>query len=242
VRCDIPSRLAPSLRPWSKTADVFSGIATLQIPLAFRGSVAQNAFWWCAIKTMPKQRSHVHASRSYWGEFDAGQVVDWLNSKTRPAGDPVEKLIRLNAQLPGFDSKMRPIERELRSFFSALVGKSKLAVAPVLKDIAPNHWTVQWGPVGRMYSLQALAVIKLLHLADKGLLGRVRACGRKECGEWFYAKFAHQRFHSERCQQEAYRSDPEWKHRRAEDMKRLRNEKKLREQRWLRAPKGKGQR
>jgi len=196
---------------------------------------------------MPRLRSHVHP-RSYWGELDAGPLLEWLNSKARPASDPVEELIEMNQRLP-----IEVTAEEIGSYLAELVRLSKLAVAPVLGDVGPMKWQVDWRLVGRMPPSQGLALVKLLHLADKGLIGRVRRCAAKQtkqvgprawstvsCGKWFFAKFAHQRFHSEKCQQETFKRDPDWKKQRAEYMKRLRAERKLREQ-W-KGPKGKEKR
>jgi hypothetical protein len=186
---------------------------------------------WCAVKPMPKSHSHVH-DRSYFGEFDAEPVIDWLNTKTRPAGDPVETLLKLNSRLP-----IEAREHNVRDYLSRIVRRSKVAVAPVLISAARDKWRIDWRLVGNMHPLQGLALIKLLHLADRGLIGRLRKCTSGECAKWFYARFEHQRFHSARCQQETFRSDPEWKKQRAEYMKELRQTKKLREQKWLRPPK-----
>ena len=182
---------------------------------------------------MPKSHSHVH-DRSYFGEFDAGPVIEWLNAKARPAGDPVETLLTLNGRLP-----IEAREHEVGDYLAKIVRTSKLAVAPVLIDAAPGRWRIDWRLVGKMDSRQALALIRLLHLADKGLIGRVNRCANGDCGKWFYARFEHQRFHSAQCQQEAFRSDPEWKKQRREYMKELRQAKKLREQKWLRLSKTK---
>jgi hypothetical protein len=184
---------------------------------------------------MTKARNHVHA-RSYWGEFDAVPLMEWLNSKLRPASDPVERLLKFDQQLP-----IETTAQQLSSYLAKLVRKSKLAVAPVLVSAAPGRWQVDWRLVGHMHPSQGLALVKLLHLADRGLIDRVRKCAKKSCGRWFYAKFRHQRFHSERCQQETFKGDPNWKKQRAEYMKRLRAEQKLRERRmWPRELKGKG--
>jgi hypothetical protein len=159
-----------------------------------------------------------HFTRSYWGEFDAKPLIDWLNNaKARPKGDPVEKLLRLNAGLP-----FPTTPREIAEYVGALVRATKLAVAPVLAEAARDRWRVEWRLVGKMVPAQGLAVVKLLHLADRGLLGRVRRCDRRECSRWFYARFRHQRFCSSVCQVRTFREDPEWKARRAEDMRRLR--------------------
>jgi hypothetical protein len=171
--------------------------------------------------------------RNYFGEFDAAVLIEWLNSKARPQGDPVETLLNMNAGLPAVSTA-----QDIESYLARLVRRSKLAVAPVLKAI-PNKWEINWRMVGHMDPLQGLALIRLLHLAEKGALGRVRKC---TCGRWFYARFEHQRFHAAKCQQEAFRRDPDWKRYRARYMRELRHEKKSREQKWLRASKRKDRR
>ena len=174
----------------------------------------------------------MHADRSYFGEFDAGPVIAWLNGKTRPAGDPVETLLTLNARLP-----IEANEHEVSDYLSRIVRRSRIAVAPVLISATPDKWHIDWKLVGNMHPSQGLALIKLLHLAERGLVGRLRKCSSPECGKWFYARFEHQRFHTARCQQETFRSDPSWKKQRAEYMKELRQTKKVREQKWLRPSK-----
>ena len=177
-----------------------------------------------AIKTSRKAQSHVHETTySYWGEFDAEPLIEWLNSKAKLANDPIEKLLTLNRQLP-----IESTEQEVRSYLAGLVRRSRLAVAPVLIGARPDRWRIDWRLVGKMHPSQGLALVKLLHLADRGLIGRVRKCARNQCGKWFFARFQHQRFHSERCQQETFKSDPEWKKQRAEYMKDLRHKEALR--------------
>ena len=188
---------------------------------------------WRANKTSQKAQSHVHA-RSYFGEMDASVVVDWLNSKRKLPEDPIEKLLELNLQLP-----IQATEHQIDAFLGKLVRRAKFAVAPVLASAAPDMWRIDWKLVGRMDSEQGLALVKLLHLADRGLIGRVRKCAKEACGRWYYAKFEHQRFHSQRCQQETFKTSPAWKKQRAEYMKRLRQEKKVRERKWLRGSKRK---
>jgi hypothetical protein len=202
-----------------------------------------------ANKTRQKAQSHVHA-KSYFGEFDASVVVDWLNSKDRPqANDPVETLLKMNQGLPFATN-------ELKDYLAELVRRSKLAVAPVLGTVGSDRWEVDWRLVGRMPPMVGLAIVKLLHLADKGLIGRVRQCAEEHteqtgprtsktvrCEKWFYARFEHQRFHSTQCQERTFKTSPTWKKQRAEYMKRLRQEKKLRERKWMRgSPKRKGKR
>ena len=170
--------------------------------------------------TMSRRSSHVHA-RKYFGELDASLVVSWLNSKRRPPNDPVEKLIDFNRQLP-----IQVKEHQVETYLADIVRKTGFAVAPVLVSAKPNRWRMKWNPVGTMDSEQYLALWKLLHLAEKGLIGKLKECAKKSCGRWFYARFKHQRFDSEKCQQETFKTNPEWRKKRARYMKQLRREKK----------------
>jgi hypothetical protein len=162
-------------------------------------------------------------------------LIDWLNAKGRPGNDPVEKLLEWNARMQS--EVPWPVD-ETKAYLARLVRRTKFAVAPVLVGLRPNRWQVDWRLVGRMAAAEGLALIKLLQLAEQGLLGRVRKCAKKECGRWFFARFQHQRFDKAKCQQETFRSDPEWKQKRAEHMRRLRHDKKLQEQGWLKPRKG----
>ena len=117
---------------------------------------------------MKNAYSHVH-ERSYFGELDAGTVVDWLNSRARPTGDPVEALLTMNAGMPALTT-----EHDIRDYVAKIVSRSKLAVAPVLINAGPRKWNVDWRLVGKMDRTQGVALIRLLHLADKGLIDRIR--------------------------------------------------------------------
>lgn len=174
-----------------------------------------------------RRQSHVHA-REYWGEFDAAPLLQWLNRKGRPPGDPIEKLIVLN-QHPR--TPPRDVAREIKTIVSRLVRRSKLAIAPAVGDVTIMGWSVAWHPVGNMAPLQALALIRVLQLAEKGLLGSVRQCVWSECERWFFARFKHQVHCSTRCQQRDAKAKPEFKAARREYMRRLRRQKKLREMR-----------
>ena len=63
----------------------------------------------------------------------------------------------------------------------------------------------------------ALAVHSMMELAEEGLLHRVRRC--RACKRWFFARFRHQDFCSQACQQKHYRSSDEWKAHRREYMR-----------------------
>ena len=63
------------------------------------------------------------------------------------------------------------------------------------------------------------AILRIMDLAREGILSRVRRCS---CGDWFFAKFSHQKFCCTRCQQDYYRSSEEYRAKRRLYMKNLR--------------------
>lgn len=90
-------------------------------------------------------------------------------------------------------------------------------VVPQFGNQIGNRWVLNWmcgkGPEAEA----AHAAHQIVHLAEKGLLYRVRRCGN--CRKWFFARFNHSRFCTVVCQQKGYRSSPEWKAHRREYMK-----------------------
>lgn len=185
-----------------------------------------------------------HAS-DYVGDARVLAVIQWLKARplNKASRDPVEKLIRLNAEewKPGAD--VRALTRKLR----AILRRSRLRLtpfwyAPVLTVMrfskhrgawAPKpltdwrRWGVEWDAEAQgMGRAQALALRGVLELASDGLLGRVRKCRRVDCGEWFFAKKRNQIFHSSECQQFTLRHDKVWMAKHAADMRARRAEKK----------------
>lgn len=173
----------------------------------------------------------MHATkREFWGAFDSVPLIEWLNRNGRPAKDPVEQLIRLNGELR---TPLRDVAGEIRALVGRHVSKSKVAKAPSVGEITIHKWEVSWHVVGRMHKAQGQALIRLLHLAEQGLLSHIRQCAWKECRLWFFAKFEHQHFHSGRCQQRSAKSTPEFLTKHKNYMRRLRRQMKLREAKEL---------
>ena len=67
------------------------------------------------------------------------------------------------------------------------------------------------------------AIIAIIDLAREGLLCKIRRC---HCGDWFFAKFAHQKFCCTRCQQAYFRSSEDYKADRRAYMRNLRGQHK----------------
>jgi len=74
-----------------------------------------------------------------------------------------------------------------------------------------------------------------MELARVGQISRVRRCS--DCGNWYFARFAHQRFCTARCRERAFRSSDEWKKHRREKAKEyywLHKNAKVKEQNYQR--------
>jgi hypothetical protein len=85
-------------------------------------------------------------------------------------------------------------------------------------------WRMSWVPVSNRHRLcirvyaggnsdeipfgEGNAVSSVLHLAEQGRLGQLRKCA---CGNWFYARFRHQKFCATPCQQKDFRRTDEFR-------------------------------
>jgi hypothetical protein len=191
----------------------------------------------CLFVSTSKLHSHGY-TRSYFGEFDAAPLIEWLNRRDRPSRDPVEKLIRLNAEVG--DVHAMVLGRNPEQEIAALVRRYRAAVAPVVGVVNVGGWEIDWKLVPNIHPSQGLALIKLLHLAERGLLERIRQCAWQDCHKWFFARFSHKVCCSGRCQQRHVRSTPEGKKKKREYMQRYRAETKQREKRQREIYKRKG--
>jgi hypothetical protein len=211
-----------------------------------------------AVNTRNKFSRHVHERRTYFGESVAQALLEWLNSNARKESDPVEKIILANAALvekrdqfaaaQEIRSIINSVQLRLIPTWSLPLvespstGRKRLKIRgkatknipgrPVSKTdlvIDRSRWALNWDPVAKgMHRAQSLALYNLFQLAEQRLLDRVRKCARPDCGQWFFARFKHQRFHSEKCQLLVFRSDEQWKEHRRDYMRRLRRDEKFR--------------
>jgi hypothetical protein len=95
-------------------------------------------------------------------------------------------------------------------------------LSPRLFASVNDRWTVDWYGGKRLTPDEARAVFRFLQLSSEGLLSRVKRCANQKCGRWFYARFVHQQYDSARCKDQVLQSDPGWKERRRQYMRRLR--------------------
>lgn len=209
-----------------------------------------------ANKTTNKARSHMHehAGRTYFGEDRAQSLLVWLNSRLRKSPGRIEQMLMAFS-----DIRLRRNEFVATRTIRSVLQESKLRLEPfwyiplvesqTKSPFRPGVYrlklnrsqsVVEWDPVStRMGRAESLAMRELLDLAAAGMLDRMRRCDNAECGRWFYRRFSTQRFHKSSCAQETFRQDPEWKAKRREYMKDLRQRKKLQERKWLRGTKRK---
>jgi hypothetical protein len=190
-----------------------------------------------------KRLSHVHA-RTFWGEADASPLLDWLNRKNRPHGEPVERIVLMHKELRNapvaflrYMKRSGDVRDDIRKLVAKTVRSWRFAIVPVVGNTLEGSWSADWRHSARVSPDHALAFVKALHLANQQLLDRVRRC--RECGKWFFARMIHKESCSTRCQQAYIRSSEDFKQKRREDMRRLRRAKKEQEAKWLASSKSK---
>jgi hypothetical protein len=170
----------------------------------------------------------LHA-RTYFGEKSGTLLARWLNSSaTEEQVSLVEQFLTVKIDLAAPKTPQlvfRAISAGKQ--VSGLLGRStfRLEIAPVVSGGRWTGWAAHWRPTAK-YSRKkadsADAFGALLELAQRGLLVRLRRCST--CKIWFFARFAHQKFHVFKCQREHFRTDPDWKKKRREYMQGKRRE------------------
>ncbi len=168
---------------------------------------------------MPGPKSRVHTFR---GEDLAGPILSWLR-RQRPKNDRVEKLVRLELDrarfFPGISAGEDPSLEIITLVNSTMrlwnFGLVHTATATLF------DWTVTWKskPSKKASPSEMLAFLNCCLLKQRGLLDRIRQCARAGCGEWFFAKFDHQDFHSEECRKANLSADETRKEKRREYMR-----------------------
>lgn len=196
---------------------------------------------------MKTRQSRVH-TKTFWGESDATPLLDWLNAKNRPEDDQVERLVLLNRELRDPAAAIRrylasgvDTREMIRRHVAKTVRAWKFSLIPVVGNTPENGWTADWRHLACVPPAQALAFVKALHLANQQLLDRIRQC--RECKKWFFARMIHKESCSKKCQQLYIRSSEDFKQKRRQEMRHLRQTKKLQEAKWValsKAREGKG--
>jgi hypothetical protein len=192
---------------------------------------------------MKNTLSHMHEARRYFGEANGKPFTEWLNRKKETKN--IEKLLDAAATFSQNIAAAMESPKGKRLKRSRVVGifmpdeilgmcheinsiLSEFKLTPVLHPSAETLYGVEGWEVfldsgtNDVSTAEAFALQSVLELGKEGLLTRVKRCGNSKCNRWFYSRFNTQKFHSSRCQQEAFRSDPEWKRKRRAYMRNLR--------------------
>jgi hypothetical protein len=83
-------------------------------------------------------------------------------------------------------------------------------VFPEITSPTKTGWHIRWLPDPGASGDQCLMIIvtqKILSLAERDVLFRVRRCAYERCRRWFDGKNPKKEFHAEKCRNNAYYSD-----------------------------------
>jgi hypothetical protein len=161
----------------------------------------------------------------YWGEEQAGPLLDYLNGPRRRLGK-VEELLQANeAMLAGSNDAIRTIRKileraRLRPFFELPMVESEKGTrrSPIGHGRVPKlvtdrtRWVIHWLPARRKNQAKELAFAAMIDLGRMGMLLRVKRC--PQCGRYYFQRMGKKAFCSYACNRKAYRSTPEWREKR----------------------------
>lgn len=179
----------------------------------------------------------LHA-REYLGQFEAEQLVLWLQTNQLPRrnGSFAEKdftpefrrVIRLLTYLKEAQKLRReqpkpnkaerivqiPLIKEVNQLLRRYTYRLRLLTSLETRFVEARPPAVS--------PSEEMAAMHMVKLSELGLLDRIQPCGW--CTSWFFAKFRHQKFCKQACQQKAYSVGPEWRKQRREYMRKYRRD------------------
>jgi hypothetical protein len=185
---------------------------------------------------MPMTRSHKLRSREFLGQFEASQLVLWLQTNQFPRR---KRRVTEKDCTPEF-KRVRELltclqtAEELREKKIELTKAERIVRIPLLRetnnmlrryvyrlriDDSLETQMVEARPPAVVPS-EERAAMYMVRLSELGLLRRVKPC--RWCTLWFFAKFSHQIHCKKECQQKAYAVSPEWRRHRRDYMRKYR--------------------
>ena len=186
---------------------------------------------------MVKQKSHDrNRAHTFSGERDAGFILHVLNSgalpgqerlakaaKARIVGvlDAIRDLFRKTEKNPHWYLGEESNEEETAHILAPEISAALTAVNVKLAKYTSSSlflptlegrrkWKVENALRDRHSVHESQAIHAIVRLADQGLLDRLKVC---DCGCWYFARFAHQRFCSEECRMRFWEGSEERKER-----------------------------
>lgn len=179
-----------------------------------------------------------------WERGDLVQEIVTLINGTNERWDPGWRLSGASGatidEVPiVFDLEGRPLEVPIRMKDWSREAIEAAAEEQQMSTSAQQVYEVKWmriAPSPEPFGILAWQGCKLLKM-EEDLLYRIRLCARPGCGEWFFAKFDHQKCHSDDCRVAMLSTDEARNEARKKYMRNLRAEKKVKK---FRSPKSKG--
>lgn len=201
---------------------------------------------------MPKTGSHHTDTRTFRGEPTGAPVAEFLNRSTGRGRERVLELFGLLRKLAEYgdfglhgiwastknDSDFAKIVADINGRMARYKTARMLwpAIGPMRVLGGSKVLECQFKNLPSSRSARAFAeceaALRIADLAEMGLLGSVTQCECKHPsgGQWFFARFAHQRFCSDECRIRYNASSPQAKAYRAKKAREYyRHEKDLRE-------------
>ena len=180
--------------------------------------------------------NHMLRKREFLGQFEAEQLILWLQTSEYPRRkkwmtekDRTSEFKRVHQLLLDLQraealrqeqptpSRKQQIERiPLLQKINQYLGRYAYRLR--IDDSLETRWAEAIPPA--VLPSEERAVMYMVRLSELGLLERVRPC--KWCTSWFFAKFRHQNYCKQQCQQKAYAVSPEWRKHRREYMRKYR--------------------
>ena len=184
-------------------------------------------------------RSRMLRQREFLGQFEAEQLVLWLQTNQYPKRKKwmseddrtaefqrVHRLLlllqkaQLLRQVQPTPSRKEQIER-IRLAREINDRLRRYTYGLRIEDSLETRWVEAVAP--KVLPSEERAIMYMVRLSELGSLQRVQPC--KWCTSWFFAKFRHQVYCKQGCQQKAYAVTPEWREHRRDYMRKYRRER-----------------
>jgi hypothetical protein len=181
-------------------------------------------------------RPSKNSERKYAGDPWAGMVTRWLNCEDDPEGRDLGKNTKFSRNRVHdlidnirevFDAIKSAPHRDLLAFpprrLSALMNELNARIHEYPTACIFMLECSRTGFFGKGYVAgerpggESLAAQSVVELTNKGLLDRLKEC---DCGRWFFSRFSHQNFCSDRCRKKRHETSEQFRASRREYMRR----------------------
>jgi|SRR5215467_1092913 len=166
-----------------------------------------------------------HPERQYHGEDSGDRVAQFLNTFGIPVRYHAQLSPKLLAKYEEGRKRVLSIMEMLQTIFTAGPRPSRAALLADLRlnKLLPRYKSYSLvfhergvpgfipvvHPGSRMTAEECHTVGALIKLAEMGAINRVKKC--QQCENWFYARFAHQGFCTDKCRIKNNATSEHWK-------------------------------